>query len=146
MSSEFTEFRFDNEAIEIKQVLISVQNYYVKRLLNMPPGLNDIEGETKYAERAIGNEIGDYIQQFIEYEIETRTHEPYVVGKISLPYVRDSVINDLEANNKRYAAENSRLASALYLATNELTAWKEWGNRPWWKKLLTLKEKAPNRN
>jgi len=134
------EERIYDTPIEVKQVVISIQDYHVRREL-MPYGhpYAVSAGERidmgKMAEQSAKHELLDGIEKFIHCEVDQERN--FVEAVIWMPYVKDEVTKELEVINKLLQRLNGNLETecdAWRGKTEELLRYLE---LPWWKKLFT---------
>ena len=119
---------------EIKTVVISIQEYRVRREL-MPQGYRysvsseEKEDLVKMAERSAKHQILDGLEQFIHCEFDENRN--FVEAQIWMPYVKDAVVKSLEETEKY---QQSRIAE-LSWENNNMQKRIDYLELPWWKKL-----------
>ena len=137
------EERIYDMPIEVKQVVISVQDYHVRREL-MPmgavfdstyaPTAEQRIDQTKMAEQDAKHCLLDGIEKFIHCEVNEERN--FVEATIWMPYVKDEVTKELEVSNKLLRSLNGRLESDCNTWRAKAEELWEYLELPWWKKLF----------
>ena len=133
------EERIYDMPVEVKQVVISVQDYHVRREISTVPwGLSKANRQDliKGAKHGARYDLLDGLQKFVHCEIDEERN--FVEAVIWMPYVKDEIVKQLEKHNKTLENLNSRLGvecEAWRRKTEELS---EYIALPWWKKLFKV--------
>ena len=132
------EERIYDMPIEVKQVVISVQDYHVRREL-MPmgavfdttyvPTAEQRIDQTKRAEQDVKYQLLDGLEKFIHCEVNEERN--FVEATIWMPYVKDAVMKSLEETEKY---QQSRIAEMSW-ENNNMQKRIDYLELPWWKKL-----------
>jgi len=134
----FTQYSCNMLAEEVKQVVISVRDYHVRREISPVPWELTKESRidlVKMAEHHAKHQLLNGLEQFVKVNINQERN--FVEAKIWMPYVKDEVVRTLEETEKRLQSHlDDRNRTIRHL--QERVKYLE---LPWWKKLaLWIKE------
>ena len=137
------EERIYDMPIEVKQVVISVQDYHVRREL-MPmgavfdttyvPTAEQRIDQTKRAEQDVKYQLLDGLEKFIHCEVNEERN--FVEATIWMPYVKDEVTKELQVTNKLLQRLNSGMETELMAWRSKTEELLDYLDLPWWKKLF----------
>jgi len=130
----FTQYSCDGLAEEVKQVVISVRDYHVRKYIEEPNhrGYASQEQLKILADRSeylAKRTLLDGLEQFVH--LTTNLHENFVDAQIWMPYVRDAEFRQLERANETLDRIRVDLLAENFSQAERI----EYLELPWWKKL-----------
>lgn len=145
MNTKYEHKSYENESVEVKQILIGVEEYRLRKVVSNTyiGNKQHLEALFEQAERTAKFELLKGLEKFIKTEqIEEYLLDglPYVEAKIYLPFVKDEKVKNLELRIKNL----ERLCDEQYHYVSKLSKENEQLKLPWWKKLFNREFRCEN--